>query len=169
MTKFVLDSDGLIKLTKSGIVELVADRFECFIADEVKKESVVEGKKRLYEDAFVIEKNINEKKIKVLKAKKNTKAQRIEGTKKLGIGEQSALNLFFELDADAIISDDQAFLNVLHRENVPFIIPSDLVARLLELKTLEKKDALSALSIIKPYIKESNYMKAKKRIEVTKR
>ncbi len=167
MTKLVFDSDGIIKLTKSGIVNRVIENFNCFISDRVHTESVIEGKDRLYEDAFQIGDLVEKNKLRVIKVKGSNKAEKILGEYEfLGEGEKSTLHLFFNINAKAIVSDDQAFLNLLYRNNVPFIIPSYLIVRLSELKILDKKESLSALERIKPHIKESNYLKAKRNIEV---
>ncbi len=57
-------------------------------------------------------------------------------------------------------------MNLLHRNNIPFIIPTDLISRLVELRILEKRDAISALEKIRSLVKESNYLIAKKKVEV---
>lgn len=133
MTILVLDSDGLIKLTKSGIIEEFLKNHECKISEEVYKETVEQGKEGLYEDAYEIDKFVSKNLLKVKKHRKSKKASKIlEDKDMLGEGEKSTLYLFFNLNADAIISDDQSFIKM---EN------------------------------IKPYIKENNYLSAKKRLK----
>ncbi len=43
MGVFVLDSDGLIKLAKSSIIEHLLKRFSCFISSAVYEEVVTRG------------------------------------------------------------------------------------------------------------------------------
>ncbi len=71
MSIFVLDSDGLIKLVKSSIIEQLLKRFSCFISSEVYEEVVIRGKEKLYEDAFIIEKHVRADILKVMKTKEN--------------------------------------------------------------------------------------------------
>jgi len=70
MYKFVIDSDALIKLTKTGLLEQVCRHYNCAITSEVKEESVDEGKKRFYKDALKIEELIGKKLLKVIELKK---------------------------------------------------------------------------------------------------
>ncbi|MBE9593163.1 MAG: hypothetical protein IMF19_06755 [Proteobacteria bacterium] len=85
---------------------------------------------------------------------------------KLGKGESSTLHLFFNMNASAIISDDKAFLNILHQNNIPFIIPTDLIVRLYELKIITMEEFMKALDMIKPYVSKHNYDRAKNSPEV---
>lgn len=55
MKNLVFDSDGLIKLTKAGILEKVIGHFICSITKEVYDETVVKGLERFYDDAFQID------------------------------------------------------------------------------------------------------------------
>jgi len=162
---YFIDSDGIIKMTKSGAMIKVANNFECFISDKVYNEAVIEGKSRLYEDAFQIEDLIKKGKLSVIKTKKNVKSENIlRNWRHIGEGERSTLHLFFNIRANVIVSDDQAFLNLLYRNNIAFIIPSDLIVKLFKLKILDKEESLSALKRIKDYIRESNYLKAKEKV-----
>jgi len=166
MIIFVLDSDGLIKLVKASIIEALLKDFSCFISKEVYEEVVMEGKKRLYEDSFAIESLVGKKMLKVKEIKKDKKASKIlKDIFELGKGERSTLYLFFNLKADAIISDDNAFLKVLKANKIPFIIPSDIISRLVELKLINKELGIKALNAIEHYIRRENYSMAKKVVE----
>ncbi len=70
---------------------------------------------RLYEDAFQIEELVKKKMLMVEKVKNNKKAQSIIKNSRIGKGETSTLHLFFNIDAQAIISDDRIFLKILHQ------------------------------------------------------
>lgn len=73
--------------------------------------------------------------------------------------------MFFSLKADATISDDKAFLKVLKENNVPFIIPSEVIARFVKIKAISKEEGLRSLNMLKSYINEENYLAAKRVIE----
>ena len=55
MSKIVFDSDGLIKMAKSGVLEVTFECFDSYISQEVFDEAVTEGKTFQFEDANVIE------------------------------------------------------------------------------------------------------------------
>jgi len=166
MRIFVLDSDGLIKLVKSSIVERLLRRFSCFVSSEVYEEVVTKGEVRLYEDAFTVEALVKKNLLEVRRAEESGRAKVVlSGKEELGLGEKTALNLFFSLEADAIISDDKAFLKVLKENNIPFIIPSEVIARFVKMKVISKEEGLRSLNMLKSYINEENYLAAKRVIE----
>lgn len=165
MTKIIFDSDGLIKLVKAGCFRKLPDYFTCLISNEVYEETVLKGMERLYEDAFQIEELVKKKMLKVENVKINNKAQSILENSKVGKGEISTLHLFFNTKAKAIISDDRIFLKILHQNNIPFIIPIDLIIRLYELKIISKQEAIDGLIEIKPYVNKNCYDNAKANLE----
>ena len=164
MKNIVFDSDGLIKLTKAGILEKVIEHFICSITKEVYDETVVKGMERFYDDAYQIDGLIKKGKIMVKNIENSKKATNILKGSSLGRGETSSLHLYFSLNAEAIISDDRAFLCVLQQNNVAFITPADFIVRSFELRILSKDESLNALDMIEPYI--CNYEKAKSDLEV---
>lgn len=165
MTKIVFDSDGLIKLVKAKCYGKLLKHFTCLISKEVYEETVLRGMERLHDDAFLIEELVKKKMLQVQKVRTNKKAKSILENCNLGKGETSTLYLFFNVEAKTIISDDRVFLNLLLQNNIPFITPTDLIVRLYELKIINKKDAISALSKIKPYVNKNSYNNAKTNME----
>jgi len=165
MTKLIFDSDGLIKLVKAGCFQKLPNYFTCLISNEVYEETVLKGMERLYEDAFQIEELVKKKMLKVEKVKNNKKAQSILENSKVGKGETSILYIFFNINADVIISDDRVFLKILHQNNIPFIIPIDLIIRLYELKIISKEEAMDGLIEMKPYVNKNGFNNAKANLE----
>ncbi|MEK6835364.1 MAG: hypothetical protein AABX61_03820 [Nanoarchaeota archaeon] len=154
MTNLVLDSDALIKLTKSGLIKNIAKTSKLNISEEVFKEVVVEGKVRLYEDAFKIEEMVKRGILKKLKVKK------IKDNLELGSGETSTLNLYKEKKFDLIVSDDRKFLNVLEQMGVEFTTPVGLIVALVKSKGLDKEKAINGIKNIKNLIREDAYNSA---------
>ena len=157
MSIFVLDADGLIKLTKAGVIEELAKYRKCVITEEVFSESVKKGKERFYEDAFVIEKLINRKLLALEKIK-------FAEIGNLGKGEASTLALYKKKKGDAIITDDRKFLSVLEEQNIPFMVPIDVITVLLKKRKITRKMASEALEKIKFLTREELYIKAKSEI-----
>jgi predicted nucleic acid-binding protein len=119
---------------------------------------------RFYDDAFQIDGLIKKGKIMVKNIENNKQASNILKGSSLGRGEISSLHLYFNLNAEAIISDDRAFLSVLQQNNIAFITPADLIVRSFELRILSTDESSNALDMIEPYI--CNYEKAKSDMEV---
>lgn len=156
-TKIIFDSDALIKLVKAGIPKKVFKEFKWIITNEVYEETVIDGKKALYEDAYWIDMGVKENLIKKIKAGHNKKAQEILNHQNLGKGEKSAVHLYFNAKADAICSDDEKFLNVLLKNNIRFLTPLDLILRLIETKIISNNEANNLVDNLKEHITEENY------------
>lgn len=165
MNKIVLDSDGLIKLAKSGVLEKVLDAFECFVTKDVFKEVVEEGKRLAFDDAFIIDRHVSAKKLGARKHRKHkTASELLRKGKNLGAGEASSLHLFYNLGASAIVSDDQTFLSLLEKCDVPFVIPADMIHKAYESGRIDKNEALGALDNIKPFVRDDVFKKIKNKI-----
>ncbi|HDI42591.1 MAG TPA: hypothetical protein ENF62_02285 [Candidatus Bathyarchaeota archaeon] len=165
MVSLVLDSDCLIKLAKSTVLIKLLKHFQCFISKEVYEETVVKGKARLYEDAFLIDELVVKGKLRVKEVKENERALKLLA-KGIGRGEASTLILFFNLGADAILTDDKAFIRrILIRNEIPFITSSRVIIRLVRLGIIGKKEGIEALNRLKPYITREDYLTAIKVIK----
>lgn len=160
MYNLILDSDTLIKLTHSEAIFKICGAFSCLITNEVKEETVKEGKKRFYPDALTIEKLINDNFIKIRDSKR-----KIGLKEDLGKGEKSVLELYRSIRNSIIVSDDSAFIRHLENENIPFFVPSDLIILLKKLNKISLKEALYFLDKIKVFIKEDVYNETKKELK----
>ncbi|MBN4049200.1 hypothetical protein JYT91_01140 [archaeon AH-315-M20] len=160
MYKFIIDSDALIKLTKSGLTEKICNYYNCLITVEVKKECVDEGKKRLHEDALKIEEFINKNLLKIRELKKVKKI-----IERLGKGEISTVNLYFQEKGSRIVSDDSAFIKYLEENNISFFIPTDLILLMKISNKINNKTALKYLEKMKHFIREEVYKDVKKDIK----
>ena len=157
MKKFVLDADSAIKLAKAGVLEQFAKNAKCLISNHVYDE-IIRGKDKMYEDAFVAEKLVNEKTLQTVSV---TLAETDES---LGLGERSAKALFSRRGGDAIVSDDSRFLSGLEKDKVPFMLTTDAITWMVQSKSLSKKEGIAALDKIRKLVKESSYEWAKKAI-----
>lgn len=152
----VFDTDGLIKLARSGIFSQLSSAG--IISEEVYQEAVVEGKKRFHQDAFMIEQLVQEGKIKVEQVK-------YKDIPLLGKGETSSLALYYEIKAQVIVSDDRQFLTYIERLEIPFLVPSEFLLFLTLTKQAKNKECLEALEKMKDLITIQNYYDAKEALE----
>jgi len=160
MYKFIIDSDALIKLVKSGILEKICICYNCSITTEIKNECVDEGKRRLYKDALKIEEFINKKLLRIKNSKKSGKIKW-----NLGKGETSALNLSFQDKKSTIVTDDSAFIKYLEENNIKFFVPADLMLLMVVSNKIDKKTALRHLEKMKDLIREEIYHDIKKDVK----
>lgn len=156
--RIVLDSDALIKLAKVSAISLVAESFTCFISEEVFREVVVEGKKRRYRDALTVEELVRKGLIKVAKHTVDERALRIAHG--LDPGEATCLHLFFNLNADLIVSDDHEFAERMAEGNVPYLTVSLLILFMAERGMIKKEEAIRYLNSMRGLVprKELEYV-----------
>ena len=153
MYKFVLDADAIIKLAKAGVLEKLADNAYCILTQEVYEE-VIKGKEKMYPDAIATEDLVQSGKLKLLKK------TRSEEAKSAGLGEKSALAAFQLYRGDALITDDAKFIAQLKKNNIKFIIPSDVIIWLVKVGKLTREDGLTALEDVKKSIRKDAYKDA---------
>jgi len=158
--KIVMDSDCLVKLAKSGAKETIVSAIEVFIPVLVKKETVDQAKKHGYQDAFIIEENINKEVLHVAKHHLK-KPSPLSATK----GEADVLSLYLAGDYDAIASDDQRFLSRLEAANIPYLTPTACLIYLSKNERVEKRAALEMLESLKPFVSREEYAVAKLYLE----
>jgi rRNA-processing protein FCF1 len=144
--KIVIDSDALIKLTKSGAKELITECFNVVIPERVYEETVTEAEG--YPDAKEIERNIEAKRIEIKEASQEEK------------GEMAVLDLYKRGDYDLLISDDCRFLRHLAVDGIPYLTPSFLIVYLLHKRKISKEYAENYIDNLKMYISEEEYLTA---------
>ena len=166
--KLIFDSDTLIKLTKANFPNNIFKKIEVHITEEIYDEAVIQGKKRFYADADIIEQLVNKKYLHKGNVNIKESVKNLLKGKEFGKGEISALQLYLDINADAIVSDDKSFLIFLKQNNINFIITADLVEILCKEGFLTKKEALDILEGLRYYIDEQYYINVKKRLEEKK-
>ena len=155
-----MDSDCLVKLAQSGAKEAVIVAMEVHIPFLVKKETVDEGRRRGYQDALIIEENINKKALHMAKHRSG-KPPAISSAK----GETDVVSLYMEGDYDAVASDDQRFLKRLEAAGIPYLTPASCVVYVHKSKKIDKAGALGMLEPLKPFISREEYAVAKLYLE----
>src|SRR3989338_1519214 len=159
MYKLLLDADALIKFASCGALPKICEVCICITTPEVERETVYEGKKKLYPDAEIIEALTEKQSIKIKKCLGTA-----EETFSLDAGETSILHLSKEIKDYLIVSDDQAFIKELERQEIHFLVPADLLILLTRTEEIEPKEMVNYAEKLKGYIREKDYIKLKKEI-----
>ncbi len=123
MSRIVVDADGLIKLGKAGVLALLLGEHEVLVPGVVYEEAVKRGKRELYEDAFGLETALGSGSVEIF----GLEALPDVEVSSLGPGELDVLRVYREEEADAVLSDDRAFLRFLETASVPYLTPASVV------------------------------------------
>lgn len=139
---------------------------EVLVPETVYEEAVVRGKRELYEDAFELERLLEDEGVPIVRSNPEPQADRLlEGVTSLGAGERSALRLYFAEGADAILSDDRVFLNFLSRHSVSYGTPVNVVVGLAKSERVSLKEGLEALEKTSGFVRADVYERAKAELE----
>jgi predicted nucleic acid-binding protein len=112
-------------------------------------EEVTRGKEKGREDAFLIEKLVNENKIKIEEVDRK-KSSQIEQIFRLRAGENEVLTLCLE-KPHVIVTDDKKCMNAVKALNKEFITTPDIIIALFDKKRIGKKDILLAFDILENF------------------
>jgi predicted nucleic acid-binding protein len=163
----VLDSDGLIKLAKAGGLGKLMETWDCLIPRAVYEETVQRGKEAAYSDAEEIDQLVRGHVLEP--PSEHPQAEMIlAGAESLGRGEREALHLFFVEGADAVISDDRAFLAVLERADLPYLPPALVLVELTRCGGIGIGEAVEVLERMKGLIRPAVYERARENLEALK-
>jgi len=142
--KVLMDTDCLIKLTKSKLKELVCSNFSVIIPQVVKEEVIDNAEE--HPDAMIIKGNIETGLLSI--NKKQSSAQK---------GEDAVFTIFQQGKFDAVCSDDKRFIKRLRLFDIPYITPSVFIAILLKKGKLTIKEAHKKLDSLSPFVSEDEY------------
>ena len=133
----IFDTSTLILLTKKELLDIFLDNYDddILIPEAVEIESCI--KKTL--DGLIIEKRIEEGKIKVCKVKNKELIRRLVEDFKLGSGESEAIVLCIERKAQIVATDDKNAINACKLLKIRFTTAINILIRLCE-KNMFKKE-----------------------------
>ena len=156
----VLDSDGLIKLAKASILQVLVRVWKCLIPRAVYSETVERGIHFGYPDALTIRDALHADMVRP-RARDPRATALLQGKRHLGRGELDALHLLLASRADAIVSDDSAFVSVLDHAGLPYLPPALVLVQLRQQGHLDPKSALEGLERMRPFIRTEVYATAR--------
>jgi len=155
--KLLMDADCLIKITKAGLKDLVGSRYIIFIPGVVQREVVDAGKEKGCSDAFIVEKNIAAKVIKIAETSRDHTN-----------GDEALIALYRKEDYNAVATDDAKLTRFLRTKNIPFVLPALIIYQLLQDNLIGRKMALRALNQLAEFISEDEYSTVRLLMETTK-
>ncbi len=132
-------------------------------------EAVEEGKRGIYEDAHVLERVLEEGGAEVVGHEAREEAEELfrASSASFGAGERAALAVFFAHGADAILTDDRAFVALLAGVSpaVPALVPTAAIVALAEGGRMSVAEAKVALGKIEHSVRAEAYGAAMRELE----
>ena len=146
----VSDSSTLILLAKAQVLELFLMENKLTIPTKVYEETVVVGKEKGREDAYLIGKFIGDGRIVVKDANRDSidEIQKLFGITK---GENETISLAKDDDADIVLIDDKKGINTCKVLNLKFTVSADVVAALYKKGRLSGKKANHAFNQLEKF------------------
>lgn len=160
-----MDTDALIKLTKSSAKGAVGAAFTIVIPTEVQKECVQQGKEGGFPDALRVEENIERGVLTVRKPHRSVRTEAIVRDLRLSGGEADVLRLHRSGGVDLVVSDDRRFVQILDALGIAYATPGPLLAALCRMGKVQRKEAFELLEKLAAFISEDEYSEAKRAIE----
>jgi len=177
----VADADGLIKLGKSGALPALLLAARVLVPQAVWEEAVEEGKRGMHEDAHILERVLLSEsggaEIVDAEGVDAEGAEKVQGdappdiAASFGAGEAAALAAFHRYVADAVLTDDRAFLGLLAGSDppVPALVPTAAVVGLAEGGHLTLGEARETLCKLRPSVREGAFGAAMEELEEMER
>ncbi|MEK6907183.1 MAG: hypothetical protein AABW45_01525 [Nanoarchaeota archaeon] len=138
----VFDSSTLILLAKINLLKKVYLYYDKIIIPEhVFKETIEKGKTENKEDAYLIEKEIKDKKINILKIKNKNILDEILKNFKCNLGEAEAISLAIDKKS-TLFTDDSEAMKICKVYDIEFITALAFLIKLVQDNKVDKEDAL---------------------------
>ncbi len=146
--KILMDSDCLIKLTKSGLKESICKQDEITIPVVVKQEVVDAGRSKGVPDAESVEENIQRGILHVTGRRKSSAPTR---------GDQALIETFNLGGYELIATDDAKLIRSLKSLGIRWTLPGLLVYSLYQRKLIDKAVGREYLEKLSPFISDDEY------------
>ncbi len=146
----IFDASTLILIAKAELLDsfLAGSDLEVAIPVEVEKEC--RGSKKTV-DALMIQKAVNESKIKVLAVKNRRPVAKLRADFSLGKGEAEAIALALNEKARLVAIDDKNGINACKLLGIAFTTAVGILIRSQEKGLLDRVDALAKLATLAKY------------------
>ena len=147
MKIIVANSSSLILLTKCDLIEIVAEKYQVIIPDEVYRECVNEDTLKRFPDASTIDALVSQ--VKISRRKSPKKA--IIFPVSLASGEREAITLSLSIKESILLTDDGNAIKTCRYFRKAFIVSPRVVLVLYHNKTIGYGRAKKALEMLRIY------------------
>jgi len=152
MTKLLVVSDScsLILATKANLLGVICEEFTIKIPKAVFEETITAGKKFQKADAYKIDEAIQKGQI-LVKQVQPLKQKGIKNLIKefsLGDGEEEAIWLYLQTNANLLLVDDKQAINTAQILEINWATIPNIVVSFAKRKKITKNHALKALEIL---------------------
>jgi predicted nucleic acid-binding protein len=161
--RILLDADASIKLTKIGLIEILASEFSLTLTDVVYDEHVNVGIKNNYPDAMIMKGLVSQGAITV--GGTDNEYPSVNNDFNLDRGEASLLSYYMQNEVDLIVSDDEKFLKALNELELPFIPSASTILMCVNRNLISKEQGLEFLDSLKFMIKDEHFYYIRSKIE----
>ena len=145
MNIVAFDSSTLILLAKINLLKKVYLYYgKIVIPQQVFKETVEKGKNENKEDAYLIEKEIKNKRIDILKIKNKNTLNEILGNFKCNLGEAESISLAIDRKS-TLFTDDSEAIKICKVYEVEFITALAFLIKLVQDNKIDKEEAVIKL------------------------
>lgn len=149
MTLVICDSSSLILIAKIESLDMFIDIFEeILIPEAVFFEVVTKGKEYKKLDAFLVEKRIEEGKIKVVKIDNLSEKAKIMNNFNIHEGEAEALIIYLEKKADLLSTDDNKTIRVCKILKIRYFTTLSFIFLLYNKKRISKEKSLLKINTL---------------------
>lgn len=144
----ICDATAFILLAKATVLEILASRNNV-ITTQIVYEEVVIGKEKGRFDSLLVERLVNEMKIKLQEPDKSSK-EKIQKLFNLKLGELDIISLA-QNTSHTVLSDDKKCLNVAKALGISFITSLDVIIALYKKKAIRKEKAIESIDTLDEY------------------
>lgn len=165
MSSVVLDADGLIKLTKAGLVPVLARQRACWIAEEVFQETAGREALDRFPDAAAIRDYVDGG---VIRRAKKAPAVRLPAewpAHALGEGEEATWRLFTYGRHTHVLTDDRVFFRFLGGRGDRVLNSTAALVWLYEQGALSRNGAIAAVDRLRSMIDRERYLSVRSFLE----
>lgn len=146
--KIAVDACSVILLAKTTVLEDLAKWKELMITDSVYKE-VLEGKKKSFLDALLLERLVNERKIAVCSERKKELTQKLKTDFGLGAGEAETISLALDNTEKIVLTDNKQGRKTAKIQGLKLLGSIDMVLALCKANKITKEKTIGALKTLK--------------------
>ncbi len=144
----IADATALILLAKVSVLETFVGRNEV-ITSELIYEEVAKGKEKGRTDSMLVERLLQERKLKLKNPEKTVK-EKIRKLFNIHKGELDAVSLAYKTN-HTVLTDDKKCLNAAKALEIDFITSLDVVLALFKKEAVSKEKAVECLEKLEEY------------------